>query len=105
MSDDVNEEATIKWSVKPCLSCERDTEGEDDGSADWYCSNCWPYVERDRMRAALAAERALREAATKAGDWMANAAEWVAFHPGDVNGWRDLDHAVTAWKKAKEAAR
>ena len=34
-----------EWAVKPCESCERDTEGEDFGGV-WLCMECTAHRER-----------------------------------------------------------
>lgn len=47
-------EVEIKWEVRPCEMCERETEDEVH-PGPWLCASCYPAHERSVLRAQLAA--------------------------------------------------
>jgi hypothetical protein len=53
------------WVVAPCTNCGDPIEDEWRADTEWICCSCWPRIERERLRAQLAASEKVVEAARR----------------------------------------
>lgn len=63
--------------IAPCKGCGRELEDEGPVGDDWFCLDCWPRIERERLSARIATLEAALAEAERNGRLSADAVEVI----------------------------